>query len=69
MNCGIASAPSLLLADEPTGNLDSQSGGEVMEILRALHREGKTVVLITHDRTIADSAERQICICDGKVIS
>ncbi len=65
----IASAPSLLLADEPTGNLDSQSGSEVMEILRTLHREGRTVVLITHDRMIADSAERQICIRDGRVMS
>ena len=64
----IAAAPPLILADEPTGNLDSVSGGEVMDILHALHREGKTVVLITHDRAIADTAERQICIEDGRVV-
>ncbi len=64
----IAAAPPLILADEPTGNLDSQSGGEVMEILRTLHREGKTVVLITHDQSIAATAERQVCLRDGKVV-
>ncbi len=63
----IAGTPSLILADEPTGNLDSQSGGEVMGILHSLHREGKTVVLITHDTDIASAAERQICIQDGRV--
>ena len=64
----IAAAPPLILADEPTGNLDSACGGEVMDILHALHREGKTVVLITHDSSIADTAERQICIEDGRVV-
>lgn len=64
----IAGAPPLILADEPTGNLDSTCGSEVMDILHALHREGKTVVLITHDRAIADTAQRQICIQDGRVV-
>lgn len=64
----IAATPPLVLADEPTGNLDSTSGDEVMDILHTLHSEGKTVVLITHDRAIADTAERQICIQDGRVI-
>ena len=64
----IAGTPPLILADEPTGNLDSTCGGEVMDILHALHREGKTVVLITHDRAIADTAQRQICIQDGRVV-
>lgn len=64
----IVASPPLLLADEPTGNLDTVSGGEVMEILRELHREGRTVVLITHDRSIADSAERQIRIQDGRLV-
>ncbi|MBP3434712.1 MAG: ABC transporter ATP-binding protein [Clostridia bacterium] len=64
----IAATPPLVLTDEPTGNLDSTSGDEVMDILHTLHSEGKTVVLITHDRAIADTAERQICIQDGRVI-
>lgn len=63
----IAVSPSLILADEPTGNLDSQSGKDVMNILHALNREGKTVVLITHDAGIANEAKRRICICDGRV--
>lgn len=63
----IAARPPILLADEPTGNLDSQSGDEVMSILRALHRAGRTVVLITHDGGIAASADRRIRIQDGTV--
>ncbi len=63
----IAMSPSLILADEPTGNLDRQSGGEVMGILHALNCEGKTVVLITHDAGIADKAERLVRIDDGRV--
>ncbi len=64
----IVASPPLVLADEPTGNLDTVSGGEVMDILRELHREGRTVVLITHDCAIADTAERQICIRDGRLM-
>ncbi len=64
----IASSPSLILADEPTGNLDTASGREVMSILHELHRSGKTVVLITHDPQIAEEAERRICIQDGRVV-
>lgn len=63
----IAARPPILLADEPTGNLDSQSGDEVMSILRALHRAGRTAVLITHDGGIAASADRRIRIQDGTV--
>ena len=63
----IAMAPPLILADEPTGNLDSRSGGEIMDILRAWNREGHTVVLITHDNAIADAAPRRICIRDGRI--
>jgi putative ABC transport system ATP-binding protein len=63
----IAARPPLILADEPTGNLDSRSGGEVMEILHSLHQLGRTVVLITHDGRIANTADRVVLIQDGKI--
>ena len=63
----ISTRPSLFLADEPTGNLDSRTGEEIMDIFRELHEEGNTIVLITHDPSIADKAQRQIRIRDGKV--
>ena len=59
----------MILADEPTGNLDSASTKEIMEILRGLHKEGRTVILITHDNEIAAQAERVIKIKDGKIES
>jgi putative ABC transport system ATP-binding protein len=59
--------PALILADEPTGNLDRRSGLEVMAILQKLNREGRTVVLITHDRNIAEHAHRILTLRDGKV--
>ncbi len=65
----IAQAPPIILADEPTGNLDSGSSKEIMEILRGLHREGRTIILITHDNEIANEAERIIKIKDGKIES
>ncbi|NUR51853.1 MAG: ABC transporter ATP-binding protein [Hamadaea sp.] len=65
----IVGEPALLLADEPTGNLDSASGAGVMGLLRALHESGTTVVIITHDREIADSLPRQIHMRDGQVIA
>ena len=55
--------------DEPTGNLDSNSTQEIMEILKGLHREGRTVILITHDNEIAARAKRNIRIMDGKVVA
>ncbi len=61
--------PKILFADEPTGNLDSASGAQVMEIFDRLHKEGKTVILITHDEDIAQHAERLIRVKDGKVVS
>ena len=64
----IAARPPILLADEPTGNLDSASGQEVMEILRGLHQEGHTVILITHDGEIAASVPRAIRLLDGRVV-
>lgn len=64
----IAQAPPIILADEPTGNLDSGSTKEIMDILRRLHEEGRTVILITHDNEIAASAKRNIRIRDGKIV-
>ena len=59
--------PSLLLADEPTGNLDSRTSQEIMDILHDLHEQGNTVVLITHDNDIARRAKRSVHILDGKL--
>jgi putative ABC transport system ATP-binding protein len=61
--------PPLILADEPTGNLDSAAGAEVMAILRQLHQEGRTVVLVTHDDAVAAYAEREILFKDGVLAS
>lgn len=64
----IAQAPPVILADEPTGNLDSASSKEIMGILKSIHNEGSTVILITHDNDIADQAERVIKIIDGRIV-
>lgn len=64
----IAQAPPIILADEPTGNLDSTSTKEILEILKKLHEEGRTVILITHDIEIAAQAKRVIRIMDGKIV-
>lgn len=63
----IAQAPPILLADEPTGNLDSASSKEIIEILKALNEDGRTVILITHDNEIAMQAKRVIKIKDGRI--
>lgn len=60
--------PPMILADEPTGNLDSKSGVEVMRMLKELHKKGNTIVLITHDNNVAMQAERIIRIQDGQII-
>lgn len=60
-------SPELILADEPTGNLDSKSGKDVMQMLSELHRSGKTIILITHDMEVANMADRMISIRDGKI--
>lgn len=61
----IASKPPLILADEPTGNLDSRSGSYIIQILKELHNSGRTIVLITHDSTVANVAQRTVMINDG----
>jgi putative ABC transport system ATP-binding protein len=61
--------PSLILADEPTGNLDLQAGREVMGLLQDLHREGSTILLVTHDDAVASYALREIALRDGSIIS
>ena len=61
--------PSLILADEPTGNLDTHSSAEIMSIFRQLHQEGITIVLITHETDIASQAQRTIRLQDGRIIS
>lgn len=65
----IAARPPIIMADEPTGNLDTRSGEDVMKILHELNEEGRTIVLITHDNDIARQATRAIRIIDGKVVS
>jgi len=64
----ISTNPALLLADEPTGNLDSAATAEIMDIFRRLHQEGRTIVLITHEEEVASSAQRVIRLRDGKVL-
>ncbi len=64
----IAAEPPVILADEPTGNLDSASTGEIMDILKGLHKQGRSVILITHDNEIADQAKRVVRILDGRIV-
>lgn len=63
----IVNRPSIILADEPTGNLDSTSGSDIMTILSDLHKQGNTVIVVTHDKSIAQIADRIITIIDGKI--
>jgi putative ABC transport system ATP-binding protein len=65
----LINSPALILADEPTGNLDASAGREIMRLLEDLHNEGRTILLVTHDDAIAASASREIQLCDGKIIS
>ena len=65
----LINTPSLLLADEPTGNLDSQTGGEIMALFDELHRNGQTIMLVTHEHDIAEHAQRTITLRDGVIAS
>jgi ABC-type lipoprotein export system ATPase subunit len=65
----LVNRPALLLADEPTGSLDTRSGQEILDILTALHREGQTVVLVTHERRLAEAADRIVTLSDGRIVS
>jgi putative ABC transport system ATP-binding protein len=65
----LAGSPSILLADEPTGNLDSRNGEAVMELLQNLHSEGATICMVTHDPRFARHAERNVHLFDGKVVA
>jgi putative ABC transport system ATP-binding protein len=64
----VAGSPSILLADEPTGNLDSKNGEQVMELLHDLHREGATICMVTHDPRYAKHSERAIHLFDGRIV-
>ncbi len=64
----LVNSPSIILADEPTGNLDSKSGSEIMAILDDLHEAGNTIILVTHEDNIAQHAHRTISLFDGKVV-
>ena len=61
--------PDIILADEPTGNLDSKTGHTIFELLRTLNKKGKTVVLVTHDNSLAEKADRIIRVADGKILA
>lgn len=64
----LVTEPSLILADEPTGNLDSKSGEEIMKLFEALHAEGVTIVMVTHDHDLSRRAKRQIVVKDGRIV-
>lgn len=64
----LVNEPSLLLADEPTGNLDSKTGQEILNLFRKIHSQGNTIIIVTHDRDIAHEAQRIIHIKDGKIV-
>ena len=64
----LVSQPSILLADEPTGNLDSATSAEIMQLFEDLHRQGQTIVLVTHEPSIAERTERELHLMDGSLV-
>lgn len=64
----LANQPAVILADEPTGNLDSRTGNEIMQLFDSLAREGNTIILVTHDKTVADHARRSVKLKDGEIV-
>jgi len=64
----LAGHPAVLLADEPTGNLDSKNGDAVMDLLHSLHRAGATILMVTHDTRFADHADRAVHLFDGRIV-
>jgi len=65
----LVNRPSIILADEPTGNLDTQSSIEIMNLLHELHDGGATIVMVTHEPDIAGHAQRVVCMRDGQIVS
>lgn len=65
----LVNEPSLLLADEPTGNLDSRTGQEILRLFRKIHSQGNTIIIVTHDRDIAQEAQRIVYLKDGQIIN
>jgi putative ABC transport system ATP-binding protein len=63
----LVNSPSIILADEPTGNLDSATGAEIMQLFDRLHKQGNTIILVTHEHDIAAYAERSVHLRDGKI--
>ncbi len=64
----LAARPSLLLADEPTGSLDSAGAAEIIDLLGQLHDEGQTILLVTHDQAVAAAADRTVSLRDGQIV-
>lgn len=64
----LVNEPSILLADEPTGNLDSKTGNEILNLFRRIHDQGNTIIIVTHDKDIAQQAQRIIYIIDGQIV-
>jgi putative ABC transport system ATP-binding protein len=65
----LANGPAIILADEPTGNLDSQSGAEIVQLLESLLQEGRTIIMVTHDENLRRRASRAVGLLDGRIVA